>query len=153
LNGYACAFLSVYGYGVGGFTVPNTTLTSVVTIATAAVGDEIKVAGATVLLRMSFSMRSNSTTDTILSVQVRDVTAGNVTKWERIGAGSGDTAGYYVPANDVAKGLYWVPGPTIEFSVTVPATGTRSYDVRMAAPTNVPLRIRDLTFAMVGTVA
>lgn len=152
LNGYACAFLTSYT-GVG-YTISLAGLTTVATITTAAVGDEVKAAGATVLLRMSFSVQNSSVTAyTVMGIQVRDVTAGNVPILSRTGTGAGVTSGYSLQPSNLANNFYWVPGPTIEFSVVVPAVGTRTYDVRMSAPTTDPFRIRDLTFVMAGTVA
>ena len=153
LNGYACAFVNNYGYGALGLTLPNSIFSIVGTITTANTGDEIKVANATILVRLSFSMKSNSTTDTVLSIRVRDVTDGNTIVWERIGTGSSDNAGYFIPGNDAATNRYWVPGPAVEIELTPSAVGTRQYTVSMCAPTNVALRIRDLTAAFVGTVA
>lgn len=150
-HGYACAFASLYGYGALGLTIPNATFTAVAVIATANSGDQIKVASSTILLRLSFSMKSNSVAESFMSIRVEDTTAGGTTVWTRAGTGSADTAGYVVPANTATA--FWVPGPTIEFAVVVPLTGTRSYTVKMAAPTVVPFRIRDLTVAFVGTVA
>lgn len=153
VNGYACAFVNNYGYGSLGLTLPNSVFSIVGTITTANTGDEIKVANATILVRLSFSMKSNSTTDTVLSIRVRDVTDGNTIVWERIGTGSSDNAGYFIPGNDAATNRYWVPGPAVEIELTPSAAGTRQYTVSMCAPTNVALRIRDLTAAFVGTVA
>lgn len=151
LNGWASAWIDVYGYGIAGFTVPNATFTAVATITTASNGDEIKVAGATVLVRLSFSVRA-AASETIMSIRVRDMTTpGTPVVWERVGAGGGDTAGYYVPGTTAT--LFWVPGPYVEFAVTVPAVGTRQYQVQMAAPTLNPYRIRDLVPVMFGTVA
>jgi len=152
-KGYACAFVNSYGYGSLGLTLTNSVFTNVGTVTTAAVGDYIKVANATILLRLSFSMKSNSTTDTVISIRVRDVTDGNAIVWERSGTGSSDGAGYFVPGNEPATNRYWVPGPAIEIELTPHAVGTRQYTVWMCAPTNVALRIRDLTAAFVGTVA
>ena len=153
VNGYACAFVNNSGYGALGLTLPNSIFSIVGTITTANTGDEIKVANATILVRLSFSMKSNSTTDTVLSIRVRDVTDGNTIVWERIGTGSSDNAGYFIPGNDAATNRYWVPGPAVEIELTPSAVGTRQYTVSMCAPTNVALRIRDLTAAFVGTVA
>lgn len=150
-NGYACAFANVFGYGALGSTVPNAAFTAVAVIATANSGDQIKVAGATILIRLSFSMKSNSVSESFMSIRVEDTTAGGTIVWQRTGTGSADTAGYVVPANTATA--FWVPGPYVEFAVAVPATGTRTYTVKMAAPTVVPFRIRDLTVAFVGTVA
>jgi len=149
-SGYAAAWGTVYGFGVLALTIVNAAYQVVGTITTASSGDEVKVAGATIILRLSFSVRSNSTSPATMSIRIRDVTAG-VTKWERVGTGGGDTAGYYVPGFDALTNLYWVPGPTVEFEATVPATGARSYSVSMAAPV-VPYRVRDVTMAFVGTV-
>ena len=149
MNGYACAFDTFHGYGAAGRTVNSAVYASVGVITTASSGDEIKVAGATILVRLSFSMKNNTAVDTTMAIRVRDTTAAT-TVWERSAIGTGDTAGYLVTTS---AGLAWVPGPYVEFRVAVPAIGTRQYTVEMSCPTGNPYRVRDLTVAFVGTVA
>lgn len=151
VNGYACAFNTVAGYNALGITIPNATFTAVCVITTANNGDEIKVANSTILVRLSFSVRSMSAAESFMSVRVRDTTGAVFTVWERTGIGGGDASGWAIDANTATK--FWVAGPCIEFPVVVPATGTRQYTVFFAAPTVIPFRVRDVTAAFVGTVA
>jgi hypothetical protein len=153
LGGYACA----YGQFANRTTpAGNSGYLTVGTITTTNNGDKIKRANSVVLLRLLFSMRTmNVSVDTLLSIRITDTTAANVV-FERTGSGGGDTSAYFVPAFATIQHplLYWVPGPAIEFPVTVPATGTRTYEVAIATPAAYsPVRVRDMTMSFVGTVA
>ena len=153
LGGYACAYAQFANRTTP---IGNSSYLVVGSITTANNGDKIKRANSVVLLRLMFSMRTiNTSADSLLSIRITDTTANNVV-FERTGSGGGDLAAYFVPAYASAASplLYWVPGPAIEFPVTVPLVGTRSYQVEIAAPAAYSaVRVRDMTMSFVGTVA
>lgn len=146
LNGYACAYgdlpnTSTLG-GIGVWKVVGT-------IATTTVGNEIKVASSTVLLRVSMTPRAvtAAATGPTLGVLVEDLTAGT-TIYQRISAGTGDTTGFKMPDNNNV----WQNSIAFMVPVVVPAIGTRSYRLSITTSSATEIRVRDVTMDFVGSV-
>lgn len=146
LNGYACAYgdlpnTSTLG-GIGVWKVVGT-------IATTTVGNEIKVASSTVLLRVSMTPRAvtAAATGPTLGVLVEDLTAGT-TIYQRISAGTGDTTGFKMPDNTNV----WQNSIAFMVPVVVPAIGTRSYRLSITTSSATEIRVRDVTMDFVGSV-
>ena len=147
LNGYACAYdllpntTTVGGIGVWKF---------VGTITTSSVGNQIKVASSTVLLRVSMTPRAITAgaTGPTLGVLVEDVTGAPVTIFQRSGTGTGDTAGFKMEDNT----NIWQNSIAFVVPVVVPAIGTRSYRLSITTSSATEIRVRDVTMDFVGTV-
>jgi len=149
LNGYACAFSTLTNRTTVG---ANLAYTVVGTITTSTSGDQIKVAGAQIIIRVMMSARPIlSATNVYIGVRVQDTTGAPSTVFIRSGTGGGDNAGYKLIDNSQT----WQP-ICFTFVATVPATGTRSYTLainRDNAVDNSEVRVRDVVMDFVGTVA
>lgn len=146
LNGYACAYgdlpnTSTLG-GIGVWKVVGT-------ITTSSVGNEVKVASSTVLLRVSMTPRAVTiaATGPTLGVLVEDTTAGT-TVYQRVNAGTGDTTGFKMPDNV----NIWQNSIAFMVPVVVPAIGTRSYRLSITTSSATEIRVRDVTMDFVGSV-
>jgi hypothetical protein len=146
-NGYACAYgslsnTSTFG-GIGVWRVVGT-------ITTSSVGNQIKVASSTVLLRVSMTPRAITAgaTGPTLGVLVEDVTGAPVTIFQRSGTGTGDTAGFKMEDNT----NIWQNSIAFMIPVVVPAIGTRSYRLSITTSSVTEIRVRDVTMDFVGTV-
>ena len=150
LNGYACAYdllpntTTVGGIGVWKF---------VGTITTSSVGNQIKVASSTVLLRVSMTPRAvtAAATGPTLGVLVEDTTSGippYPVIYQRVGAGTGDTSGFKMDDNT----NIWQNSIAFMIPVVVPAIGTRSYRLSITTSSVTEIRVRDVTMDFVGTV-
>lgn len=150
LDGYTCAFTSASPPAtistIGGIGVWRV----VGEITTSANGNFVKVAGATVLLRVSMTPRATTAAvaNTHLGVKVEDTTGAPVLIFSRTGTGTGDASGYRIAdgTNNFGQSIAFV------LQVVVPATGTRSYTLSINTSSVTEIRIRDVTMDFVGTV-
>ena len=145
-NGYACAYGSLSNTStLGGIGVWRV----VGTITTSSVGNELKVASSTVLLRVSMTPRAvtAAATGPTLGVLVEDTTAGS-TIYQRVGTGTGDTSGFKMDDNT----NIWQNSIVFMIPVVVPAIGTRSYRLSITTSSVTEIRVRDVTMDFVGTV-
>ena len=147
LNGYTCAFATLTNRTTVG---ANLSYTVVGTIATSSSGNEVKVAGAQIIIRCVLSVRPILlASEVYLGVRVQDTTGAPSTVFIRSGAGGGDNSGYKLPDNSQT----WSP-IAFTFIATVPATGTRSYTLAINRDNavNCEVRVRDVEMDFIGTV-
>ena len=86
-----------------------------------------------------------------LGVLVEDTTSGippYPVIYQRVGAGTGDTAGFKMPDNI----NIWQNSIAFVVPVTVPAIGTRSYRLSITTSSATEIRVRDVTMDFIGTV-
>ena len=149
-NGYACAYGSLSNTStLGGIGVWRV----VGTITTSSVGNELKVASSTVLLRVSMTPRAiiAGATGPTLGVLVEDTTSGippYPVIFQRSGTGTGDTAGFKMEDNT----NIWQNSIAFVVPVVVPAIGTRSYRLSITTSSAMEIRVRDVTMDFAGTV-
>ena len=104
---------------------------------TAQGGNAPKIGGRKGLFALSFSPRVYDTAALQrVNVKVRDTTAG-VDIFKREGAGSGATAGIYLPP--LATSGFRAP-ICLMFEATIPAAGTRSWNLQLANTDTMDIR-------------
>lgn len=114
-------------------------------------GDSPKVAGATLIFRLSCNVRVTTAGGTkVLGVWMQDVTNGGATVFLRNpSAGIGSTSGYPLATADTN----WQPTCIVRtFSVSVPAVGIRQWTIKFSDNGGVGfIALRDISLEFLGT--
>ncbi len=146
---------SVDGFSIG-YSLSNSVTTNGAfvwatgaTLTISADGDSPKVAGATLLFRLSCNVRVTSAGGVkTLGIWMEDQTAGSTVFLRNPTAGVAATAGYTIPTTDVN----WQSTCIVRtFSVNVPAAGTRQWTIKFADNGGVGfISLRDISLDCLG---
>lgn len=142
-GGFALAYKTKTNYtGIGG--AQELVLTIV-----ASAGNAPKLAGRSVVMRLMMSPSVNpSGTECTMNFKVRDATAAT-DKFTRSGVGNGAGAGVYLEA---LPSVGWRTSHAVTFDITIPAAGSRTWEVYAWVTGAVFLNLRDISLEFIGTV-